>query len=366
MLEMETDQAANEALAWLERVYQHGVSGCECHQSCMTTLSAQQLGCCNAVLLLSPPRFLDPVPAPCMPCCPSCPEIHSQGFSFQLLQGRDQAGGPHGAGSAEGARIPAAWRSAANLFGFHRMHRTLNQCVMYCLQLPVVNLVTASCKAVFGNSNSNSISRTSSGAQLDPGASASYLYYMCVCRAKALIVPGTRCKHTATRVRMQPCRAASILLGPGHTQQANTLTQSVVCHMCVRVCRVAEGLLQQLFPRDAQQPPAAGEGGSQRFKGMVKVTNPPECTALVSCQEFHLPLIECALTLVHHIISSSTTPQQARCCSGWAAAGLLAVGSLAPRRQMQASMHSTHAQPGSLMHTHKHTMCFLVPCSKGP
>jgi hypothetical protein len=38
---------------------------------------------------------------------------------------------------------------------------------------------------------------------------------------------------------------------------------------------------------------------------MVKVANPPACTELVGCQEFHLPLIECALLLVHHI----TTPQ---------------------------------------------------------
>jgi hypothetical protein len=31
-------------------------------------------------------------------------------------------------------------------------------------------------------------------------------------------------------------------------------------------CRVAEGLLQQLFPRDAQQT-----ARPQRFKGMIKV-----------------------------------------------------------------------------------------------
>lgn len=143
-----------------------------------------------------------------------------------------------------------------------------------------------------------------------------------------------------------------------------------VCPMCARVRRVAEGLLQQLFPRDAQQPPAAGEGGNQRFKGMVKVTKPPECTALVSCQEFHLPLIECALALVHHTISISTTPQQARCCSGWAAAGLLAVSILAPRRQMQATMHSTKPAPTHIPAapcTRTNTPCAsLCPAARGP
>jgi hypothetical protein len=112
------------------------------------------------------------------------------------------------------------------------------------------------------------------------------------------------------------------------------------------MCRVAEGLLQGLFPRDAHKQPAAAP---KRFKGMLKVrvcavvlscavphaipsmselepsfesqhvltcacacaavlqvVNPPACTALVSCQEFHLPLIECALHLVNFI----TAPQQ--------------------------------------------------------
>jgi hypothetical protein len=50
------------------------------------------------------------------------------------------------------------------------------------VQLPVVNLVTASCKAVFGTSNSsdNSNPAAAAAAQLgiDPSACASYLYYM--------------------------------------------------------------------------------------------------------------------------------------------------------------------------------------------
>lgn len=155
---METDQPGNEALAWLERIYQHGKS-----------------------------------------------------------------------------------TPKASLFSYFR-----GQTKQEDLTLPVVNLVTASCKTVFGSTSSGN-SNSNSQAQLDPGGSASYLYYM-----------------------------------------------------------VAQGLLQQLFPRDAQETATAGDGGSQRFKGMLKVTNPPQCTALVSCQEFHLPLIECALTLVHHTISSSS------------------------------------------------------------
>jgi hypothetical protein len=58
------------------------------------------------------------------------------------------------------------------------MHLQLTLYVLSCLQLPVVNLVTASCKTVFGSTSSGSDSSNDSRAQLDPGASASYLYYM--------------------------------------------------------------------------------------------------------------------------------------------------------------------------------------------
>lgn len=81
------------------------------------------------------------------------------------------------------------------------------------------------------------------------------------------------------------------------------------CHLSTAPsCRVAEGLLQRLFPRDAQD--AAGVQG-QRFKGMLKVQNPPACVQLVSCQEFHMPLIECALQLVYAIIVAR---QVSLCC----------------------------------------------------
>lgn len=176
---METDQAGNEALAWLERVYQHGVSGVY-HQlrvhSVHSSWAAAVLCCC------SPRSHGHSVPAPCLPG-PSCPEIHSQGVSFQLLQGRDQAGGPHGAGLCRGRRLAGTRPGMALCCKSDESppHAPCPESVwLCCLQLPVVNLVTASCKAVFGNnttSNDNS-SRASSGAQLDPGASASYLYYM--------------------------------------------------------------------------------------------------------------------------------------------------------------------------------------------
>lgn len=39
---------------------------------------------------------------------------------------------------------------------------------------------------------------------------------------------------------------------------------------------------------------------------VLQVVNPPACTALVSCQEFHLPLIECGL----HLVNLITAPHQ--------------------------------------------------------
>lgn len=71
------------------------------------------------------------------------------------------------------------------------------------------------------------------------------------------------------------------------------------------VRRVAEGLLQELFPREEHEATAAQ---AQRFKGMVKKDNPPACSQLVSCQEFHLPLIECALQVVYYIVAPQVQP----------------------------------------------------------
>jgi hypothetical protein len=54
-------------------------------------------------------------------------------------------------------------------------------CQVCSVQLPVVNLVTASCKAVFGTSTSSDSSKPPTAAAqlgIDPSACASYLYYM--------------------------------------------------------------------------------------------------------------------------------------------------------------------------------------------
>lgn len=52
--------------------------------------------------------------------------------------------------------------------------------LLLLLQVPVVNLLTASCKAVFGSSNAGATSSAEGAAEarLDPAACASYLYYM--------------------------------------------------------------------------------------------------------------------------------------------------------------------------------------------
>lgn len=68
-------------------------------------------------------------------------------------------------------------------------------------------------------------------------------------------------------------------------------------------CSVAEDVLTRLFPRD---PPSSGTTATlQRFKGLVRGAGPPpSCSALLACEEWHLPLIECALQVVHAATSS--------------------------------------------------------------
>jgi hypothetical protein len=73
-------------------------------------------------------------------------------------------------------------------------------------------------------------------------------------------------------------------------------------------CRVVEDVLSQLFPRD---PPSADTAAAAaRFKGLMRLDNPPGCAELVSCEEFHLPLVECGLHIVH---AATSTPVRAAC-----------------------------------------------------
>lgn len=73
-------------------------------------------------------------------------------------------------------------------------------------------------------------------------------------------------------------------------------------------CRVAEHVLQQLFPQQAPDmpaavgPAAAAAAAGRRFKGLLKHSAPcPACSDLVGSEEFHMPLVECAAQLVAFI-----------------------------------------------------------------
>jgi hypothetical protein len=77
-------------------------------------------------------------------------------------------------------------------------------------------------------------------------------------------------------------------------------------------CSVAQHVLQQLFPQhntaptadpasQQQQQAATGPAGG-RFKGLLRQVAPsPACSKLVASEEFHLPLVECAVQLVAFI-----------------------------------------------------------------
>jgi septal ring-binding cell division protein DamX len=78
-------------------------------------------------------------------------------------------------------------------------------------------------------------------------------------------------------------------------------------------CRVAQHVLQELFPQSnadptadpasqqQQQQPGTGPA-ARRFKGLLRQATPsPACSELVASEEFHLPLVECAVQLVAFI-----------------------------------------------------------------
>lgn len=78
--------------------------------------------------------------------------------------------------------------------------------------------------------------------------------------------------------------------------------------------RVAKHILQRLFPCGTlaaqgheqlqdNQKRSTEYATSERFKGLVRYAPAPACYELVSCEEFHLPLLECALKLVAHVSS---------------------------------------------------------------
>lgn len=118
----------------------------------------------------------------------------------------------------------------------------------------------------------------------------------CILRTTLLL-----CHKRALRQNKHHCDL-SILLQCWHL---DSLIHCLPMYIVDLAGRVAENILRRLFPRvqqEVEQP--------QRFKGMVKVQNTPECRKLVAYQEFHLPLIECAIQLVHCITALEVRGQE--------------------------------------------------------
>lgn len=127
MVEVETDQAGNEALAWLERVYQHGVSGCPI--SSVATLPVHN-SWVAAVLCCCAPRHGLSVLCPCPACLvPPAQKSTPKASLFSYFRGETKQ---EDLTVRALQRAPPGWhpalRSAVSLFGRHRMHPTLNQC----------------------------------------------------------------------------------------------------------------------------------------------------------------------------------------------------------------------------------------------
>lgn len=99
-------------------------------------------------------------------------------------------------------------------------------------------------------------------------------------------------------------------------------------HICTShvSCRVAHHLLQKIFPQQfsdpaadpasQQQQQAGAAPAGRRFKGLLRQVAPSAaCSELVASEEFHLPLVECAVQLVAFIAGEVSRGRQLR----WAA-----------------------------------------------
>lgn len=84
-------------------------------------------------------------------------------------------------------------------------------------------------------------------------------------------------------------------------------------------CRVAKHVLHKLYPPGDAAAASSGQAG--RFKGLLQVPLSPGCYALVSEEEFHMPLLECAAMITAAVTGadnhddSSSSSMSVRVCA---------------------------------------------------